>query len=281
MKDILYISIDLDEQSRLKLKSFAEQYVRDVYGDDAIFICHHCTVAFRNKLNDEVLSWCDAHNHESFYMYVDRIGFSDKACAVSVDFGNDVIPCQQAYPHITVAVNSANKGKPVDSNFITDFEDVYQNIKLCGELTYHYRGEINDTVLRESELRPCISDMLIESIDDYDDITAYLADYKPQELNFDNITSTELAEWCSSAGDFLYIYEFPIGGWKARAANTSEIVSDIVSDIQSCGYIEHTHEADQYIINRPKEFEGFYVAVYKICDIPGEKDYYIVYQEER
>ena len=270
----MYVSIDLDNDSRLKLKSFAEAYVNDAFGVYGTYICHHCTVAHISNLDNDTLEWCFDHEGEKFNMFVDRIGISDLACAVAVDFDDDV-PCKQNYPHVTVAVNACKNGKPVDSNYITEFEDVYKNIELTGVLTFHYRGEHCDTILRESLIRKNLNPLVCESFDD-DPLTAYLADYLPHGMA--DLDSVELADWCDTVGDFLYIYNF--GGWRVRAANSRPIVDDIVNDIHNCGYIERTHEADDYIMSRPKEFEKMRVAVYKICNIPNENDYYVVYQEE-
>lgn len=275
MGNILYISIDLDRESRLKLKSLAESCVNDNFGTDAVYKCHHCTIAFINRLDDATLEWCIDNRGETFTMTVDRIGVSDLACAVAVDF-DQYVPCKQNYPHITVAVNPVAGGKPVDSNYITEFQDVYENIELSGVLTFHYRGEYDNTTLNESLIRKNLNSLIFESAVDEDPIEAYLNDYEPKGIP--TLDSVELADWCQNVGAFLYIYNF--GGWRIMNANLDDIVNDIVSDIHNCGYIERTHEADDYILSRPKEFDRFYVAVYKICDIPGEKDYYVVYQEE-
>ena len=272
--NILYISIDLDTESRHKLKYFCEYDVQELFGQDAIYKCHHMTISHYSRLTPEVLEWCKQNDGKYFTLYVDKIGFSEKAISVAIDA--DDIPFTSAYPHITVAVNSANGGKPVDSNYIKNFEDVYENIELKGKLTFHYRGEQDNSTLNESLL-----EWYIYGDNEMSEEDAYLAGYPGSDFNPDNITSDDLAQWCSTCGDFLFAYNFPIGGLRLRAANVSDIVNDIVNDIHNCGYIEVSHEIDHLILSREKDLYGMFTAVFKICDIPGEKDYYVVYQEER
>lgn len=275
--NILYISIDLDNESRRRLKYFCEEDVAEHFGDDAVYKCHHMTISHCSRLTPEILTWCQENNGKEFTLYVDTIGFSEKAIAVGVDV--DSVVSTQAYPHITVAVNSAVNGKPVDSNYIKDFEDVYENIVLKGKLTFHYKGERDNTTLLES----CSNINEWVSVDDNEDIQAYLNGYPGEDFNPEDIGSYELMQWCRKAGDFLYAYPFPIGfpSLRLRAANSDSIVEDIVNDIDQCAYIEQTHEIDELLFNKEDEFRDMYVAVFKICGIPDEKDYYVVYQEER
>lgn len=280
--NILYISIDLDNESRLKLKSFCEPTVQDVFGEGAIYKCHHMTISHYSKLDEETLLWCEENNGREFTLYVDSIGVSDKAIAVAVDV--DGVISKQAYPHITVAINPLTNGKPVDSNYITDFEDVYQNIELHGKLEFHYKGERDNTTLLESEIRKPIQQHINESWadgNDNPDIIDYLNDYQGTDFIPEELYSYDLRHWVLTTGDFLYAYDFPIGGLKIRAANTEAIIEDIANDLEECGYIQHTHEIDELLLKREDEFKNMYVAVYKVCDVPGSKDYYVVYQQER
>ena len=272
--NILYISIDLDTKSRHKLKYFCEEDVIEQFSDDAVYKCHHMTISHYSRLTPDILDWCIKNKNKEFKFYVDNIGFSDKAIAVGIDI--DGVPCTQAYPHITVAVNRATGGKPVDSNYIRDFEDVYENVELSGTVVFHYKGEKDNTTLNES-----LCEWYSLGSNDMSEEDAYLAGYPGSDFNPDNITSDDLAQWCSTCGDFLFAYNFPIGGLRLRAANVSDIVNDIVNDIHNCGYIEVSHEIDHLILSREKDLYGMFTAVFKICDIPGEKDYYVVYQEER
>ena len=283
MNNILYISVDLDNESRLKLKSFCEPIVQEYFGEDAVYKCHHMTISHYSKLDNETLLWCEENEGKEYTLYIDAIGISDKAIAVAVDV--DSVITKQAYPHITVAINPLTNGKPVDSNYITEFEDVYQNVVLTGKLTFHYKGEKDNTTLLESELRKPIQTLLNESwidIDDNPDIQDYLNDYKGTDFNPLEMDTYDLRQWVLNvAEDFLYAYDFPIRGLKLRAANTEEIVDDIANDLEYCGFIEHTHEIDELLFKREDKFNDMYVAVYKLIDVPGSKDYYVVYQQER
>jgi hypothetical protein len=279
---LLYISIDLDNESRLKLKSFCEPTVQDMFGEDAVYKCHHMTISTYKNLDDDILSWCEENEGNEFTLYVDSIGVSDKAVSVAIDV--DGVMTKQAYPHITVAVNSLVGGRPVDSNYITNFEEVYHNIELHGKLVFHYKNENTNTTLIESEIRKPIQQLINESWVDDDnnpDIIDYLNDYQGTDFIPEELYSYDLRHWVLTAGDFLYAYDFPIGGLKIRAANTEAIIEDIANDLEECGYIKHTHEIDELLLRREDEFKDMYVAVYKVCDVPGSKDYYVVYQQER
>lgn len=59
------------------------------------------------------------------------LGVSDKAVAVKVDG----YWSQNKIPHVTLAVNTAAGGKPVDSNKIVNWQQLPQNIKLSGTVT--------------------------------------------------------------------------------------------------------------------------------------------------
>jgi hypothetical protein len=280
--NILYISVDLDNESRLKLKSFCEPTVQDMFGEDAVYKCHHMTISTYKNLDDDILSWCEENEGNDFTLYVDSIGVSDKAVSVAIDV--DGVMTKQAYPHITVAVNPLTGGRPVDSNYITNFEEVYHNIELHGKLVFHYKNENTNTTLIESEIRKSIQQLINESWVDGDnnpDIIDYLNDYQGTDFIPEELYSYDLRHWVLTSGDFLYAYDFPIGGLKIRAANTVAIIEDIANDLEECGYIKHTHEIDELLLKRENEFKNMYVAVYKVCDVPGSKDYYVVYQQER
>lgn len=280
--NILYISIDLDTESRLKLKSFCEPTVQDMFDEDAVYKCHHMTISTYKNLDDDILSWCEENEGNDFTLYVDSIGVSDKAVSVAIDV--DGVMTKQAYPHITVAVNPLTGGRPVDSNYITNFEEVYHNIELHGKLVFHYKNENTNTTLIESEIRKPIQQLINESWVDGDnnpDIIDYLNDYQGTDFIPEELYSYDLRHWVLTSGDFLYAYDFPIGGLKIRAANTVAIIEDIANDLEECGYIKHTHEIDELLLKRENEFKNMYVAVYKVCDVPGSKDYYVVYQQER
>lgn len=275
--NILYISIDLDNESRRKLKYFCEEDVTERFGDNAVYKCHHMTISHCSRLTPEILDWCQENKGKEFTLYVDTIGFSEKAIAVGVDV--DGVISTQAYPHITVAVNSAVNGKPVDSNYIKDFEDVYENVALKGKLTFHYKGETDNTTLLESYSK--INEWI--SVDDNEDIQDYLKGYPGEDFNPTTISKKTLFKWCLD-NDFLFVYYYDdvfYTGWKIRCANCESMQLNIADDIAKCEYIEPSHDVDNLLFDREREFKNMYVAVFKICNIPDEIDYYVVYQDKR
>ena len=277
--NILYISIDLDNESRHRLKYFCEEDVTEQFGDDAVYKCHHMTISHYSRLTPEILNWCQSNEGKVFNLYVDRIGFGDKAIAVGVDI--DDVPCTQAYPHITVAVNSSTNGKPVDSNYITEFDDVYENIELKGKLTFHYKGEQDNTTLLESYVPKHINEWI--DVDDNEDIQAYLKGYPGEDFDPSTVDKRTLMKWCLK-NDFLFVYNFegyPYYGLKIRCANCSDMQNDIAGDIAKCERIELSHDVDDLLFDREREFKNMYVAIFKICNIPNEKDYYVIYQKYR
>ena len=117
-----YISmVVLDEQSRTELLTSFKDYVPlgwKLFG-------HHMTIKFGSGLPFEIAHLCD----ESVTLVVTHIGISDKAIAVKVNG----FPSFNKIPHITIAVNDSEGGKPVMSNNITDWKKV-NPIELTGSV---------------------------------------------------------------------------------------------------------------------------------------------------
>lgn len=171
----------------------------------------------------------------------------------------------------------------------------YHEIKEA--LAAKFGGQLNESNMRY--LSENVASQLIrefaEGEDDYGDwedeeadtepdyFKEYEEDYPDTDFNPGEMGQYELAKWCQTAGDFLYIYDSYFGGMKARAANSGELASEVANDVYHCGYIEPTHEADAYLNPRQVDFENNYIAVYKLHDVPGEdkKDYYVVYEKPK
>lgn len=118
-----------------------------------------------------------------------------------------------------------------------------------------------------------------EQEEDINPVMEYEQGYPNGNFDPSTMDQYDLAKWCRNCGDFLYIYQFPLGGMKASAANTEGIQSEIIADIYNCSHIEATHEVDYLLNPRSVDFEGCYVAVYKLCGVKGDNgDYYIVYE---
>ena len=92
------------------------------------------------------------------------------------------------------------------------------------------------------------------------------------------VNADELADFCRE-NDFLYIYNFPFGGLKISCANSSEIQEEIINDIYDAAFLKETHEVDYLLQNRIERGDLENFKVIKLCDIPNEKDYYIVWEQ--
>lgn len=130
-------------------------------------------------------------------------------------------------------------------------------------------------------IKESVNNILKENHEDYElsNFEEYEHGYPNDGFDVSNMTSDDLAEWCSKVGDFLYIYK-GLRGWSIMAANTDEIVRDIVGDLYHCSRIEPTHEMDYLFRSREREFDAFYVCVFKVIGTK-DGDYYVVYQREK
>ena len=121
----IYIGIFLDKESSTKLMNALHDYIPNGWK----VYCHHMTLAF-NDCSDNAqkfYNFYSPHFGEKCTLQVVGCGISDKALAVQVSS-----PCETSnkIPHITVAV--APNGKPVDSNYITNWMNVNDGLTLKG-----------------------------------------------------------------------------------------------------------------------------------------------------
>lgn len=124
--DILYIGLLVDENSKNKLIHLAENVIGNCGFDNTKLFCHHMTIAFRTSISSGLLEWTEEHEGEEYEIIVNKIGLSNKACAVSV---KTECPSLNQIKHITLFTH--NGGKPVDSNYIEDW-DFITPFKLRG-----------------------------------------------------------------------------------------------------------------------------------------------------
>jgi hypothetical protein len=110
-KKVSYSGVILNEESRKLLKKYIP------YPKDWEFIGHHMTINM-GPLKEESKPLLD----QSFDLLVTHIGQTDKVVAVKVE---SEIKTQNKIPHITIAVNRMEGGKPVMSNDITEWSPIY------------------------------------------------------------------------------------------------------------------------------------------------------------
>ncbi len=127
----MYSAVVLDEKSQLKLAAWADKNAKVnsvrlpvlVQQNGWKMYCHHMTIQFPGT---PVYVKKDVGTDQT--LEVTHIGVSDKVVAVKV-VG---YPSANKIPHITVAVNVNDGGKPVMSNQITDWTAVADGPKLRG-----------------------------------------------------------------------------------------------------------------------------------------------------
>lgn len=115
-----YCGVLLDNESQTKLKTL----FRDLVPDDWSFKCHHMTIDPFNECKDE------SQIGKPITLMVTHLGKTEKACAVKVVGYKGTT--NNAFPHVTVAVNAMNGGQSKDSNKITDWIPIKSHIVLNG-----------------------------------------------------------------------------------------------------------------------------------------------------
>lgn len=132
-----YSAVVLDETSQQKLKDFALDPDTDVKVNSIRLpihvrdngwkvYCHHMTINM-GPLPEHLKSYLDSEQK----LEAIAIGVSDKAVAVKV-IGTMAGHSKNDIPHVTIAVNVPNGGKPVDSNKIVKWVKLENPIKLSG-----------------------------------------------------------------------------------------------------------------------------------------------------
>jgi DNA-binding transcriptional ArsR family regulator len=121
--DVLYAAVVLDDES---IKILIEAFTTGL-SEDWKTIAHHMTIVFGKGLEDK------EEIGKEVELKVTELGFSDLAMAVKVEG----YPSSNLIPHVTVAVNIENGGKPYDSNKITNWGkvDLGYELKLYGTVT--------------------------------------------------------------------------------------------------------------------------------------------------
>ncbi len=133
----MYSAVLLDEKSQQKLKDWALSekagikvnhirlpiLVRD---NGWKIYCHHMTINM-GELPQHLKSFLDSNQK----LEAIAVGVSDKAVAVKV-IGTMAGHSKNEIPHVTIAVNVRDGGKPVDSNKIKSWFSLPSPIALSG-----------------------------------------------------------------------------------------------------------------------------------------------------
>ena len=133
MTNVLYIAFVIDEGSKQKLLEKTEKY-RPNWNNFNI-ICHHHTITFHTNMTEDIFNWAQANLNKVFNIQAIKYGISDKAFAVEVE---TTMPCTNDIKHITIMTNPDTNGKPVDSNYITNWKSM-ERIDLTGYVKIFYK----------------------------------------------------------------------------------------------------------------------------------------------
>jgi hypothetical protein len=132
MKDFEYYGLFLTEESKAKL--IAWLWANDHYFNNDIikgtlpedWYLDHCTLlhcsqrADNSLLEDTLSTMLASQGNMNQALEINGIGSSDKVMAFRCNLPKNL--CANNTPHITIC--TYNGGKPVDSNYITDWSDI-------------------------------------------------------------------------------------------------------------------------------------------------------------
>jgi len=125
----IYIGIFLDKKSRKKLMNLYPQPEgwKEIYD--------HMTVVYNDSTNMAyAVRDINQHNlNKKFKLKIIGPGISDKAYALQVELPKGVVAANKI-THITLATCPATNGNAVDSNYITNWSKIYDNIYVTGEM---------------------------------------------------------------------------------------------------------------------------------------------------
>ena len=119
--NVIYYGIFLDEESRNKLKKLVPNDAFKVY-------CDHMTLAHQSGFTDEIVEKCEEQRGKTFELTATTLGISEDAMAVGVE--TDCF-CVNKHRHVTLCTMTP-KSKPVQSNFIKDWQPLEHPIFLSG-----------------------------------------------------------------------------------------------------------------------------------------------------
>lgn len=126
MKDFEYYGLVLTSDSKnelarwLYLNGYSPNSKR--MKDREGWYLHHCTLLHKSQSDYIKEAILEDRLGERYSIIVDGIGASDKALAFRVAGGSMCTVCANKIPHITIC--TFNGGKPVDSNYITEWKDI-------------------------------------------------------------------------------------------------------------------------------------------------------------
>ena len=118
---VLYSAVVIDKESKNKLINALASKLPEGW---KVF-AHHMTIVFGKGLEDK------SEIGKTVTLTATELGLSDKAMAVKVEGYHT----NNKIPHVTVAVNTAEGGKPFNSNQIKDWHSLDETLELHGVVT--------------------------------------------------------------------------------------------------------------------------------------------------
>ena len=125
MKNVSYSAVVLDDLSRQKLISV----FRPMIPTDWEIIAHHMTIKL-GALDEESQPKKDMEKNKTITLVVEDYAVDDKVMAVGVSGYES----KNIKPHITLAVNRSEGGKPMMSNQLSDWKEIKFPLKVTGKV---------------------------------------------------------------------------------------------------------------------------------------------------
>lgn len=122
-KRVLYSAVVLDDDARTHLLNLVKNYVEIPFNWKKI--AHHMTIVFGEGLPENLKDDLG----KRVPLKLKSVGMSDDAIAVQVEG----YPSKNKIPHITIAI--PQDGKPYNSNLITDWRAIDEDLILYGKVT--------------------------------------------------------------------------------------------------------------------------------------------------
>ena len=128
-KKWLYLGIFLDAESKNKLSALADKVLSEICAEQWKKYCHHMTIAFNNEseIAYNLHKMYEPYFGDNIEILATHIGISNDAIAVKVDFKGKTA---NKIPHVTLA--TPLNGKPVNSNYITNWKKLSKPIRIFG-----------------------------------------------------------------------------------------------------------------------------------------------------
>lgn len=161
--DISYSAVVLDDESRTKLITSLSSLIPEGWK----LVAHHMTINLGN-INDEFIDDINKSVQLTAYEYA----IDDKVMAVKVN-GYSTL---NKIPHITIAVNKKNGGKPVMSNYLTEWKVLKDTIQLTGIVSEipnkNKLSELENESAKNNQFTGCL--MAFADINNWNNITSMI-----------------------------------------------------------------------------------------------------------